>query len=191
MLRKAALLAAGLPQAGFVVYQTNWPPLLISIRAWPSLTGEVWIHVCPSQFRAELCRLPSGPSALIGPTLNTALADVDIGLVGDGSTTIDEAGLFTARQGNGFSVTGFATAMAVSPSGEHIDLAGHLRSSCIGIPRILEPVTLLVDPVLGTQLIGWWFTSDDDEQAAMAGQLALDALLAASVEEILLFVDRP
>ncbi|MEM8745648.1 MAG: hypothetical protein AAGF91_03015 [Actinomycetota bacterium] len=181
MVRKAATLALALPEAGLVVYQTDWPPLLVSRRPWPAPDGEVWMRVCPFRFREQLGRRTEDARSLVGPSLGIEESDVHVDLVGSRATTVDAAGLVTSERVDDTSFLGFAVSSAVSI----VDPAG--CRPCLDPHRTAGSLRIGVDHDLGTQLVSWRYRTSDVEHATATRHAARETLLTASVDELVLF----
>ncbi len=184
-VRKFAALAVAVPGLNLVVYQRDWPPIHVAEAAGRSRKGEVWISLRPQEFRDELVRPPI-ERRRIGPALGSADAEVWVELAAGGTTTIDDAGLFTARVD------------------AHTRSVGFVALSCIAVRRGAVPpqacgadsvpcelhawprMTAEVDDRLGTQIVRWSHAAADPDQARLARALAFDSMLGAAVEEITL-----
>ncbi|MEM7323354.1 MAG: hypothetical protein AAF531_09735 [Actinomycetota bacterium] len=183
-IRKAAALVHWVPGISLLVYQTDWPPLLVACAPQSPADGEVWMQLTPCQFRNELAQLPDGSSDLVGPSLCDEDADLRIDLVTDGSTMIDGAGLFSMPNGHDQRSIGFVTLAAVpfcDPRPPTRSCLGRALRSTEGLG-----LTTVVDEALGVRLVSCSFPESDAVRGDRANAIMFDALLQASVEEITL-----
>ncbi len=181
-VRKAASLALAVPGVSFVVYQHDWPPLLVARSNRDAPAPEVWIHITPAQFSDELGRRPVDHSAMLGPTLGVAETDVSIEVFVDGPTLLDAAGLFTVQFRNR-SAVGFVASMDTPLP----------RSAPFGVVHDDQPevwphaFVADVFAEMGTQVLSWVYPTDDLRAAQIARNDAFETLLAMSVDEVSLF----
>ncbi|MEM9514315.1 MAG: hypothetical protein AAGA42_05605 [Actinomycetota bacterium] len=181
-IRRAASLALGVTGISLVVYQTNWPPVLVSRTPHAAPTGEVWIHARPCQVRHELCGTPVAQRVLLGPTLGVTEADVHIELIVNDGTTVDAAGLFTVRHDDRRSEVGFVAPAWMSIP-ERFEAA-----ACDGCPRrrtvMPPPVVGRPDHGLGTRLVSWVYPTHNYLLATSVRGTAFDTMLAMTVDEV-------
>ena len=182
-VRRAASLALAAPDISLVVYQPNWPPVLVSASSSHAPAGEVWIHARPSQFREELCRRPATQRLLIGPALGVADVDVRIEVVTAGRTTVDAGGVFTIDFEDGHSETGF-----VGPSTVAVPAAGLCSTDCDQrCPRRspeLAPTVTKPDHDLGTKVITWSYPTWHLLLSHTVRAVAFGSMLAMTVDEL-------
>ncbi|MEM9132021.1 MAG: hypothetical protein AAF962_24285 [Actinomycetota bacterium] len=185
-IHKLALLAHQVPGVSLIVYQPNWPPLLVALEPRASRQGEVWVHVDPSRFRRELVCPIREARRVIGPFLGDDDTEVRVDLVADRSTSFDEVGLFTTMGSGARSTVGFPTSASVLVPGaivsSHPSLVTDDTESSRGAPNLIATV----DSGLGTQLITCSYPADDLVKAAEARVIAFEALVTASVDELTL-----
>lgn len=186
-LRKATMLSLTVPGLSFIVYQADWPPLFVSSGPSVAPPGEVWMTLCPNQFRAALCGEFEGDvDKLIGPTLGRCDCEIQIDLVPSGSTTIDDAGVFAVEGGEGVGVFGFAAPADSSlfhPAHQPIEeVLPCGRTVALAPPDILE-----VDVDLGVGVAGWRHELRNREARRLANHTAFESLLALTVDDITRF----
>ncbi|MEM9566156.1 MAG: hypothetical protein AAGA93_26280 [Actinomycetota bacterium] len=192
-IRKAAALACWVPGVSLVVYQSDWPPLLVATSPQRPPDGEVWIPISPYEFRSVVLDTPGGAtsrsSRLVGPCLGRGEADVRVQVVADDETTLDDAGLFVSDADRRQRAVGFATLAAV-PGPEPVTTADTVPSQP-DRPLTWDtdrspPLMSRVDGELGIRLVSCTYPSADAVRAELAHAAAFDALLAASVDEVTL-----
>ncbi|MEM7091703.1 MAG: hypothetical protein AAF567_01775 [Actinomycetota bacterium] len=181
MIRKYATLAHWVPGISLVVYQNDWPPIQVACMPSPSPDGEVWTFVHPCHFRAEV--LDTGNrSRLVGPSLGHPGSSAKVTVIAEEATEIDDAGLFTVRYDEIHSVVGFITLAAIEV-GQAVP-----ESECGGASCAWDldapPMISSIDAALGTQMVSCSYRTEDAVRATLARNLVFEAMLAASVEEV-------
>ncbi len=181
-VRKAAILAHWVPGISLLVSQSDWPGLQVTTTPWAMDDGW-WTPIDPCRFRREVCGLPERPSPVVGHSLGADDAALQIEIVTSGTTSYDDAGLFTLPFDEHHSAVGFPMLadISVGPTlTEGSPESPTCRWDIDERPQLLQNV----DAELGVKLISCCYPTDDELRAHLAREAALDALLSTGADEV-------
>lgn len=189
MARKCATLAHWVPHLSLIVYQPNWPPILVSQSPQTAPSGEVWTHIHPCDFRAEL--MSGADQRVVGPVLGRHNEAIKIVVMADANADVDfdNAGIFTLAFDDVHTAMGFATLASTQVPGgiPECQMATQTCQWCLDDP----PIALAVDPLLGTQLVSCTFPTNDPLRTPVAQHTLFEALMHASAEEVAYLAQTP